>query len=100
MFLGNPLEEELTEQEEYNYKVVRTLKPLEKLDGFPVIREDGAQQLVEDEDSDDASDLDEELYNDPLTQVGYKNISQISPNKNDNYPFLIFMQEIIKTLVL
>ena len=77
MFLGNPLEEELTEQEEYNYRVVRTLKPLEKLDGYPVIREDGAQQLEEDEDSDDASDLDEELYNDPLTQVCYRNISNI-----------------------
>ena len=68
VFLGNPLEEELTELEEYNAKVVRTLLELKKLDGFPVIRGGQEEEEEDNDDSDEVSDLDEELYNDPTTQ--------------------------------
>ena len=68
VFMGNPLEEELTEMEEYNNKVVKSLLELKKLDGYPVIRGSQEEEEEDNEDSDEVSDLDEELYNDPTTQ--------------------------------
>ena len=66
--MGNPLEEELTEIEEYNNRVVKSLQELKKLDGYPVIRGSQEEAVEDNVDSDEASDLDEELYNDPTTQ--------------------------------
>ena len=68
VFLGNPLEEEATEEGNYNYKVISILQTLKKLDGYPVIREGGEEEEVYEADSDESSDLDEELFNDPTTQ--------------------------------
>ena len=68
VFLGNPLEEEATEEGNYNNKVINILLTLKKLDGYPVIREGGEEEEVYEADSDESSDLDEELFNDPTTQ--------------------------------
>ena len=67
MFLGNPVEEEASEDGNYIKKVISVLLPLTKLDGNPVIRDSGEKEEEEDDDT-DSSDLDEELYNDPATQ--------------------------------
>ena len=54
--------------EEYNNRVVKSLQELKKLDGYPVIRGNQEEDVEDDDSSDEASDLDEELYNDPTTQ--------------------------------
>ena len=68
VFLGHPLEEEATEEGNYNYKVISILLTLTKLDGYPVIRDTGEEEEEYEADSDESSELDEELYNDPTTQ--------------------------------
>ena len=68
VFLGNPLEEEASEEGIYNNKVISILLTLTKLDGYPVIRDTGEEEEVYETDSDDSSVLDEELFNDPTTQ--------------------------------
>ena len=82
VFLGNPLEEESSEEGVYTRKVksscekcstifcqvIHYLLPLKKLDGFPVIRESNEEDEDDGEDSSESSELDEELYNDPATQ--------------------------------
>ena len=54
--------------------LTRTLAELQKLDGVPVIRGDKEEEEEAAADSDDASDLDEELYNDPDTQEIIRNL--------------------------
>ena len=68
VFVGNPLEEESSEDGNYNKKVIHYLLALKKLDGYPVIRESNEEEEDKGEESSDSSDLDEELYNDPATQ--------------------------------
>lgn len=68
VFLGNPVEEEAAEEGNYTYKVIHVLLALTKLDGNPVIREGGEEEEEVGDDSDEGSELDEELYNDPTTQ--------------------------------
>ena len=68
VFLGNPLEEEATDEGNYNYKVINYLLSLKKLDGYPVIREGGEEEEIYEVDSDESSELDEDLFNDPTTQ--------------------------------
>ena len=81
VFLGNPLEEESSEEGVYTRKVnfmeslkqtqsqvIHYLLPLKKLDGYPVIRESNEEDEDDGEDSSESSELDEELYNDPATQ--------------------------------
>ena len=68
VFLGNPVEEEASEDGNYIKKVISVLQPLTKLDGNPVIRDSGEKEEEEEDDDSDSSELDEELYNDPATQ--------------------------------
>ena len=68
VFLGNPVEEEASEDGTYIRKVISVLLPLTKLDGNPVIRDTGEKEEEEEDDDSDSSELDEELYNDPATQ--------------------------------
>ena len=68
VFLGNPVEEEASEEGSYVAKVIGVLLSLTKLDGNPVIRDTGEQEEVAEDDDSDSSELDEELYNDPATQ--------------------------------
>ena len=73
--MGNPLEEDLTESEEYNDRVIRCLLELKKLDGYPVIRKGQEEEEEDNDDSDNTSELDEELYNDPATQEIIKTLA-------------------------
>jgi len=68
VFLGNPVEEEASEDGTYTAKVINILLALTKLDGNPVIRDSGEMEEEEVDDDSDSSELDEELYNDPATQ--------------------------------
>jgi hypothetical protein len=49
--------------------VVKSLVELKKLDGYPVIRGSHEEEEEDNEDSDEVSDLDEELYNDPTKKL-------------------------------
>ena len=53
VFVGNPLEEEITMSGKYNEEVAKRLLYLKKLDGFPVIR-----MMVEDDSVEVSATLD------------------------------------------
>ena len=49
-------------------QVIGLLAPLKKLDGLPVIREAPEEESDSGSESEDSEPLDEELFNDPMTQ--------------------------------